>query len=107
MAALAAGTLALQRQIKAMTATHAAEVKDLRDSHAAELADVKGRAVTRIKELQGEVRIITCLVWSYVRSSFLSGLCVGCVSLVFHFTPGMPQPGIMQEGQGASRLVLL
>lgn len=57
MAALAAGTLALQRQIKAMTATHATELKDLRESHAAELADVKGRAVTRIKELQAEVNM--------------------------------------------------
>ena len=56
MAALAKGTLALQRRIKAMTAAHAAELKGLQDSHAAELADVKGRAVTRIKELQAEVR---------------------------------------------------
>lgn len=55
MAALAEGTLALQRQITAMKAAHAAELKDAWESHAAELADVKARAVTRIKELQAEV----------------------------------------------------
>ncbi|KAK9866633.1 hypothetical protein WJX84_000732 [Apatococcus fuscideae] len=55
VAALAAGTLALQRQVKGMTAAHAAELKALQEQHATELADVKSRAVTRIKELTAEV----------------------------------------------------